>query len=159
MTQEQALALFEYRDGKLFWRVQPSRGVSAGDEAGTIKSDGHRRVLFKRKGYYVHRVIWLMHYGEVPKEIDHIDLNPLNNKLENLRPANGKNQQNVRIRSHNTSGEKNVFWHKASQKWFVMLSASKVKHCIGYFKDFEFASLVATEAREKYHGAFANHGH
>jgi hypothetical protein len=49
-----------------------------------------------------------------------------------------------------------VSWHKAQQKWFVYVDVNKKRKNIGYFKDFEFAELVAIEAREKYHGAFAN---
>ena len=33
----------------------------------------------------------------------------------------------------------------------------KKRQNIGYFEDFELAELVALEAREKYHGLYANH--
>jgi hypothetical protein len=159
MTQSEALTLFDYRDGKLYWRVKPSRGVYVGDEVGTISSTGHRRLMYKRKIYSIHRVIWLMHYGYMPSEIDHKDTDKLNNKIENLRIAEQKNQQNVGFRSDNTSGAKNVYWFKPMKRWSVIVSAKKVRHNLGYFDDFELADLVATEARNKYHGAFANHGH
>ena len=159
MTQSEALALFEYREGKLYWRIKPSRGVYVGDEAGTICSTGHRRLMYKRKIYSIHRIVWLMQYGEMPSEIDHKDTNKLNNCVENLRIAERKNQQNVGVRADNTSGVKNVYWFKPTSKWSVIVSANKVRHNLGYFDDFELADLVATEARNKYHGEFANHGH
>ena len=158
MIQSEALALFDYQDGKLYWRVKPSRGVYAGDEVGYIHPAGHRRFMYKRKAYSVHRIIWLMHYGNIPIEIDHKDTNKLNNKIENLRAANKKNQQNVGFRKDNTSKAKNVYWHKPTMRWSVIVTANKQRHNIGYFNDFELADLVATEARNKYHKEFANHG-
>jgi hypothetical protein len=159
MTQSEALALFDYRDGQLYWRVKPSRGVYAGDQVGYIHTSGHRRFMYRRKGYATHRIIWLMQYGFNPSEIDHKDTNKLNNHVENLRIANHKNQQNVGFRGDNTSGAKNVYWFKPIQRWSVIVTANKIRHNLGYFEDFELADLVAAEARNKYHGEFANHGH
>ena len=48
MIQSEALALFEYQDGKLYWRVKPSCGVYAGDEVGYVHSTGPRRFMYKR---------------------------------------------------------------------------------------------------------------
>jgi hypothetical protein len=158
ITQALAHQLFEYRDGELYWKIKPSRGVFAGDKVGYVSPAGYRRFMYKRKGYVAHRIIWRMHYGDTPNEIDHKDTNKLNNNLENLRVAESKNQQNVGFRFDNTTGSKNVYWHKPTDKWSVIVTANKKRHNIGYFEDLELADLVATMAREKYHGAFANHG-
>jgi hypothetical protein len=159
MNQELAHSLFEYRGGALYWKIKSSRGVYAGDKVGYVHPTGYRRFMYKRKGYAVHRIIWLMQYGDLPSQIDHKDSNKLNNNVENLRAVNNaQNQQNVKLRKDNTTSAKNVFWNKIVKKWAVIVVANKKRHDLGYFDNLEFADLVATMAREKYHGVYANHG-
>ena len=52
-------------------------------------------------GYLVHRLAWYMHYGEDPgdKQIDHIDRNKSNNKINNLRLVD------LRTNHHNRSDQ------------------------------------------------------
>jgi hypothetical protein len=90
--------------------------------------------------------------------VDHIDGNPSNNRIENLRGAtNAQNLQNAKIHQNNTSGIKNVHFDKQKNRWNVQLRIDKkIKH-FGLYKDLELAELVATEARNKYHGDFARH--
>ena len=120
LTQEKVLSLFEYKAGVLYWKIKPANNTNVGDIAGHTKKDGYSIVAIKRKSYLVHRLIYLMHYGILPKEIDHIDTNPNNNKIENLRAAtHAENISNSKRKSNNTSGARNVTWHKASKKWIV----------------------------------------
>lgn len=81
--------LFEYRKGKLFWRVDGKHGkVRKGDEAGFLNNvDGYRRVGVDGQYYAVHRIIWRLHNprGRIPFILDHIDGNRGNNAIENLR--------------------------------------------------------------------------
>ena len=47
---------------------------------------GKMCIVYKRKKYSYHRVLWFLAYGfEAPGYIDHIDKNPRNNSLANLR--------------------------------------------------------------------------
>ena len=106
----------------------------------------------------MHRLIFLFHYGYLPKIIDHIDGNPLNNDIKNLRESTHiENCQNAKKRTTNTSGCKNVSWHKPANKWAVRLSINQKKVFFGLFEDIELADLVAHEARDLYHGKFARH--
>lgn len=98
----------------------------------------------------------MMHHGYMPEFVDHADKNPLNNSLDNLRPATrAQNNSNVGIRKDNTSGAKGVCWHRG--KWEVRVSVDGKRKHIGSYDDFELAELVSIMAREKYHGNFACH--
>lgn len=148
---------FEYKDGELFWKT-PRQNVRVGEKAGCIDSQGYLAITIQRKFLKAHRVIFYMHYGYLPKCIDHIDGNKLNNKIENLRPAtSNQNQWNRTKLAKSSSGIKNVTWNKKLQKWRVSFSIKTKPIHFGFFEDIELAELVAIEARNKYHGQFANH--
>ena len=44
------------------------KNVSVGDVAGGVGSGGYYQVRVDRKLTLVHRVIWEMHYGEIPRD-------------------------------------------------------------------------------------------
>lgn len=165
ITQEQIKQLFDYRDdGSLIRRValpgiNNGVGTIVGCKPKTITRN-NRYVTTKIKGqhYCVHRLIYLYHHGRVPDQLDHINGNTLDNRIENLRPANQSlNMMNRKTFANNKSGVKGVHWHKRSQKWFVYVDVNKQRKNIGYFEDFDLAELVANEARAKFHGSFANY--
>jgi hypothetical protein len=149
--QNALLEVFEYKDGALYWRKN-------GKKAGTRHHTGYTQISFQRSSYNAHRLIFLMQHGWLPEVIDHIDGDRANDKIENLRPASwSQNLQNMQIRPTNKSGHKNVSWCNARRKWVVQLSIDGHQTNLGRFEDLELADLVATEARAKYHGAFARH--
>jgi len=151
------IKLLEYKDGKLYWKVNAAKNVKAGDLAGRIQKSGHRRIGFGGKGYLAHRIIFLMHHGYLPKLVDHHDNDPTNNRIENLRSANrSKNRMNSKVNSNNKLGIKGV--SKIGNKYRVQIQANGQYKSIGYFDDVELAELVSIEARDKYHKEFANHG-
>jgi len=151
--------LFEYKDGEIYWKKRPSpRAVQAkiGYKAGTICNNLYKQVSINKEYYYIHRIIFAMFYGYFPNSIDHIDGNPSNNKIENLREVTQtQNNYNAAIRSDNTSGYRNVYWDKRSNKWMVMVKVERKNKHIGYFKDIELANDAAILARKKYYGEFA----
>lgn len=150
--------LFEYRDGKLFWKVKrPS--IYVGDRAGWNCGNGYRNVRINGKSVGEHRVIFAMHNGFFPYHVDHIDGNPTNNKIENLREATkAQNAWNCKLHSTNTSGVRGVYWNKLRKTWNASIEVNKKKIHLGVFKTLEEAKQVVEKARIHYHGSYANHG-
>jgi len=156
ITQAQALELFECRDGALFYRQRPSQNMLVGDRAGYVDNNGYRKLSIKSKRYQEHRIIFLMYHGYLPDTIDHIDGNPANNRIENLREATQQqNCYNSSTHGRNTSGHRGVSWSRAWNKWQAYVNVNKKRKFLGYFEDLELAGLVAAEARDLYHGNFA----
>lgn len=96
---------FEFRDGVLYWSLtrpdhhfgrhsdyETFQKKTAGKPAGRRAEDGHITVKFRRNGKAVqlsaHRVVWMMHHGHWPEHrIGHINGNPSDNRIENLRDS------------------------------------------------------------------------
>lgn len=157
LTKEYVCSIFEYKDGDIYWSVNKG-SIKSGSKAGSSNDQGYLHVSINSKLYKNHRIIWLMHNGTIPKFIDHIDGNRLNNRIENLRSAtHSQNMRNLKKPKTNTSGIKGVSWYKNKNKWRVSVTIYGKQKCFGYFEDIELAELVAEEARNKHHGEFARH--
>ena len=149
---------FDYRDGKLFYRYDIGRKMKAGDEAGCYRSP-YGFITIDRKQYLLHRIIYLWNHGNLPKMIDHINNDPSDNRIENLRAANfSQNNHNRTINKNSSSGVKGVYLHKPSQKYLARIKKNNAYVYIEYFDNLEEAKNAIYIARERIHGQFANHG-
>lgn len=147
---------YDPESGVLTWRV--SRGcVKAGAVAGGLNASGHLVLHFDGVNYLAHRLIWKMVTGCDPTdEIDHEDVNGSNNKWVNLRESNRpQNMANVRAPRTNTSGVKNVNFHRRSKKWHAKIRCNNTENHIGYFDSLEDAAAAVALARATFHGEFA----
>jgi len=82
-----------------FTRLRGSNGHPVGEIAGTVNNNGYRLIRVGNwRRYRAHRLAWLWVHGEWPKgEIDHINGERDDNRLENLRDVPMvMNQQNRR---------------------------------------------------------------
>lgn len=86
------------------------------------------------------RETYISFYGEIPEgmEIDHIDCNPLNNDIENLRlVTRSENLRNRRKFTMNKnikeSKYKGVYWCRRRNKWIAQMRYNKKTYYIGQF--------------------------
>lgn len=156
---ERLRELFDYRaDGNLVRKIALSRSSKIGEPIGFSDTLGYRYASIGSKTYPLHRLIWAWHGLESAEELDHINRIRDDNRIENLRAANcNQNRWNKGIQSNNTTGVKGVCWKKDMNAYCVRIGVNKKRLHVGYFDDLELAELVAAEAREKYHGAFAHY--
>jgi hypothetical protein len=146
--------LFEYADGKLLWKHSRGRR-QAGQEAGCVAQIGRMYVQVDGKKHLVHRVIWFLHYGNCPEFLDHIDGNPLNNKIENLRPATKQqNAMNRKIRCDNSTGFKGIY-QLPSKKFAASICVNGKNNYLGVFKTPELAQAAYIVAATNYFKEYA----
>lgn len=158
ITKQLVTEYFDHKDGHLYWKkvIHPNKQYLVGQEVGSIHATGYRHVTWMGKIHKVHRLIFLLEHDYLPKEIDHINGDRQDNRIENLREVTrSENQYNKAMCKSNTSGFRGVNWHKHSKSWVVRVCTKGKTKILGYFKDLELAGLVADEARNLYHGKFA----
>lgn len=103
-----------------------------------------------------------MHYGDWPKnEIDHINKDKQDNRINNLRDVTtAENQRNRKLMVTNKSGACGV--HKLNKRysalvWSAVIMVDKKQIYLGSFRTKEQA-IKARKAAERKHGFHPNHG-
>lgn len=144
--------LLRYEDGRLFWKPRDRDLFTskwaftvwnkryANTEAFTYVSKGYLTGSIYDKGYLAHRVIFCLLYGRWPTfEIDHIDGDPSNNRIENLREVSSSdNSKNMKRMGHNRSGVTGVYYEQYTSKWCASIE-SKGKRYKKRFTQFDDA--------------------
>jgi len=130
------------------------QGVCKGKIAGCTRRDKYVVIRLDWKLHLVHRLAWLYVHGEFPDfYIDHIDGNPNNNKISNLREATqSANMQNQRkLRKDSTSGYTGVSFDKRVGKWESYIQVEKKKIRLGHFNSLELARDTYLEKKKELH--------
>ena len=164
LTQERLKKMFDYReDGNLIRKHSiGGNGNKAGRAIGTkpkmTRNSRYSATKIDGEHWCVHKLIYLYNYGYVPDQLDHINGDTSDNRIENLREANSsENMRNRRIFSNNKSGHKGVSWSKCHGKWYVYMNVNNARKHLGYYDDLEIAALLASEVRDLHHGNFVCH--
>lgn len=145
-----------YNGGETSWKTWNSQ--NAGQAISNVGSGGYHRVNISGNRYFAHRLIWMMVYGEWPDEIDHINGNPSDNRLCNLRAVNRQeNLRNLSRRSDNSSGITGVSYSKRDNVFLAYITVDGHTKVIGRFETIKDAAK-ARKAAEIEHGYHANHG-
>ena len=103
-----------------------------------------------RESWALHRYVWFLEYGSVPKLIDHINRNKLDNRIENLRPANkALNARNVvrRLSRDIPTGVKSYEHRKLKKPFQAVIRRHGRERSLGYFKTIVDASFAYENAR------------
>ena len=141
LTKDYLQEIFNYKDGNLYWKLESNRSLIKGSKAGNIRTDGYVAIGLNKKVYKAHRLIFLMFNGYMPLEIDHINGDKGDNRIENLREVtHSQNSMNRKLRIDNTSKSKGVNWSKTNKSWVVRVGINGTRKFIGYF--FNYACCI-----------------
>lgn len=136
-------------------------GKRIGTQWNYRKYSGNWTVSVKVRGRYknlaLHRVAWFLSYGAWPKEfIDHINCDPSDNRLFNLREADKTQSQGNKRPMNPTSGLKGVYSVKGyPDRWRAAITKNKKQVHLGTFPTKEAASQAYEAAALEYFGEFA----
>lgn len=157
--------------GLFRWRVRPQNhfptingwkifnASRAGKTPGTIDSWGYLTIRIFGKNRLAHRLAWLYVHGKWPAhEIDHINHNPADNRISNLREATPQeNQRNRSMQKNNKSGVTGVRWYKPTKSWLSAIRINRRTEHLGYFRSF-FEAVCARKSAENKYDFHENHG-
>lgn len=143
---------FKIIDGRLL-------KIDSGVEVGSLNNAGYLETSIKIDNTmvrsYIHRIIFLMENNYLPEQVDHIDRNRSNNKIENLREASAsQNCFNIGLQVNNNSGVTGVYFDNERCKWIATLKKNRKKVLFKRFDTMKEAILARRNAEKEYCDGF-----
>jgi hypothetical protein len=151
---------YDPETGRMWWIVATAHAVKSGDPAFSICSkNGYLHGSFRGVKTYAHRIAFAHYHGAwAPYDIDHINGDRTDNRIENLRSVNrSDNNKNARRAINNTSGVTGVHFDLRHQRWMAHIKSDQKFYFLGYF-DSKSDAIAARKAAEIKHGFHPNHG-
>lgn len=133
-------------------RAKQWNAVWAGREAFTaISASGHRVGNIDKRTLLAHRVVWKLVHGEEPGLIDHINRDPTDNRIENLREVTrAQNLLNSPVRKDASSGMRGVKRSRNGARWYAKITQNGKTRHIGTFDCWAHA-IAARRKAEREH--------
>ncbi|MBC1122849.1 HNH endonuclease [Escherichia coli] len=149
--------LFIYNNGNIYWKTLKCNRKPG--PVGSRTKNGYYVFNYKRKIFYRHQVIWVMHNGPIPDEhvIRHVNDIKGDDRIENLDIGYQIDNcadfiRTGRLKSNNTSGYQGVSWCKNREQWRVYIAVNGKRVSNRYFDDFNDAIEYRKFLEEKYYG-------
>lgn len=158
LTQSELSRMIQYDPdtGVFIWLEPAGTKMKKGDRAGGAKIGHYSEIKIRGKSYKAHRLAWLYVHGRFPDGcIDHINGDPSDNRLCNLREAShAENLRNTKKQKSNSTGYKGVSWHQRDRRYQANISVNQKRIYLGSFLDPEQAYAAYCKASKEYHGEF-----
>lgn len=155
LTQSELKSQFLYdeKTGRLVRKIckNGQKSVTEG-----VSKQGYYIRWVNKQCYTEHSLVWLFHTGEFANELDHINRNKTDNRIENLRSCNRtlNNGNHKLIRTSNKSGYRGVSWSVCG-KWWAQICCNKVHYNLGYYDNPEDAAKAYDLKAIELFGEFA----
>lgn len=158
ITHEELKMRFNYDpDTGHFTRLVQGNGKWAGQIAGCTMRNGYVKIEINKHPYLAHRLAWFYVHKEWPKtNIDHVNRDPSDNRISNLRLATAsQNGCNRKGKAGSRSGVKGVHWQPQARRWRSAIAINGQSKHLGYFDTIDEARAAYADAAFRLHGVFA----
>lgn len=145
--------------GDLFWTV-PFANRNLSKPIGS-NNDRYKVLIFRQKRYHLHKIVWYLFNGYYPVkgQIDHVNQNTKDNRIENLRYVSSfENSRNKPLRRDNKLGIVGVFFENYTQKYRASIVDNKGKLVRSKRFDSICEAIFWRIVKEKEYGYSINHG-
>lgn len=153
ITQEILKEILHYDpDAGIFRWAKTRKKAKSGKVAGYVSARGYVVISINSKRYFAHRLAWLYVHGYFPENvIDHIDRNPSNNAISNLREVSQEcNLRNCKLSNNNMSGVTGVCFIDTRGYYTAQITNNKKRTTIGCFRSKIDAVKARWDAEVKY---------
>lgn len=151
-TKEQILKYFKYNKdkGELYWKYHPHPATltkvlnkRAGSKVECKNKTSYLNTCVEGKCYYVHVLIFIIEKGYRPFQIDHIDGNGLNNKIENLKACKNQSQNMINKTMHRNGKLPWNYFCKDTNRYRSIVNINGKRKCLGRHDTEEQAHIVS----------------
>lgn len=151
------LLYYDSDTGRFTWLVK-RKGTRLDKQAGWMNPRKYRHIIIDQRMYFEHRLAWLYTYGCWPaNQIDHINRDPSDNRICNLREATcSENRINAKRQVNNTSGYKGVVFDNQCCRWRAQIKINGSTKHLGHFDNPKDAYKIYCHAAKTHFGKFAN---
>jgi hypothetical protein len=149
----QQVLSYNSQTGVVSWKANSGiwGRLKAGSTAGYKDPSGYISIRIDDTLYKAHRLAWALHYGSFPNQgIDHLDGDPSNNKIDNLRQADQfVNNQNRRDKK--TSKTLGTYFCANRNVWQAYITVRREHFFIGSYKTQEEAHQAYIDVKRAVH--------
>lgn len=159
ITHAELQNLLDYspQTGLFTWRETRAHNAKQGSIAGWRATNGYLWITVNDQRYLAHRLAWFYVHGVWPDaEIDHVDHDRLNNRLENLRRATSEENRRNSGKRRNGKHKWRGIYFRSPNCWYARITVSGKVIRIGVFKDAADAAQAYNFAAVEHFGPFAN---
>jgi len=128
-------------DGSLFRLAEPGKRVGYVNDKGYVKVGLRKCEIadFGLANLRVHRIVYALVKGVEPDSINHLDVNPQDNRIENLEDGDHRNNDQQKRVHVNGSKLPGCVWHNRDKRWQAQLWYNDYLLYIGYYDSEEEA--------------------
>jgi hypothetical protein len=144
MSLEEKLNTFKEKG----WKYNPETGDIFSHTGRVIKAvskNGYLNCGTSNINVGGHQLAWFLYHNEVPVEVDHINMNKLDNRICNLRNVNRQKNQ------FNNKKAKGYSWDKNRNKWIAKIGLNGECINLGRFNTEQEARQAYLDAKKIYH--------
>ena len=147
INKNDSMDLYSWRDCKTkpsYWfKIKPTFVIYKNYKKYVVDIN-HKQCILSRLVYKAHNPDWDITDTSKTNEVDHINNNSIDNRIENLRILTSQQNNFNRI-------AKGYHWDKKASRWKAQIVINDKRIYLGLFKEEADARNAYLEAKEKYH--------
>lgn len=126
--------IIEPSTGLIKWKKSTNTKIKAGSICGNKRKNGRTDIQILGKKYLAHYIVWVFFNKKIPSGvIDHINGNPSDNRIDNLRDCTPR-QNSQNYKTHRSGKLVGASFNNKRKMWAAQIYINKKNIFLGYYK-------------------------